>query len=482
MKNETTTLTLITVNITGMFLKLHTIQKSLATKIFISRLLFLISIFCLTSTFESQLFAQKILVAGTDFDPSLGKEGEYYIATDNIKQTGVLPATINSLYPINKDLLDAFRSKEQYVIIKNPVMIDSSIYKDLGADYMYVASPPGSGNSKIMNFTASDMVPGSIADLTVTACFVIDPVKTPNNDPVLNCVGKPTGVKIISQANSFDKNIQLDASKQGTCTTLVFKDAEGAKVDASGNVNLDFTALQSNECSVIGISKIELRGEVKPEPVSVQGAEVCAGEQILLKPKVPYNGTYAWEANDGGGWQQIGTTQSVAYETKAEKKYQFRFTFKPNGGTPILTSKEIEVIAVKCCDGPGGSASSRVAIYYDDFGVANPGGLSYKVWDYETDPTNPKQITKNTPYPYRWTLDQPPVGAVFNNGTISGPNPPLCTSNANDCQAPHDGEYVVAARLTYEKMYQGRVGSNMVWANGVTCTTGDNAQIAYDHS
>ncbi len=118
-----------------------------------------------------------------------------------------------------------------------------------------------------------------------------------------------------------------------------------------------------------------------------------------------------------------------------------------------------------CLDANGDTLPVKL-LWQDDFGefdLSDSTGMTYKVWDY-SDLKNPVQVTKKTTTPFRYELEEAPLGCTF-----QGKGPLL------------DGEYTVAGVLTGYNSYNGMVGANLEWAadlHGIRPEKG----IHYDHS
>ena len=118
------------------------------------------------------------------------------------------------------------------------------------------------------------------------------------------------------------------------------------------------------------------------------------------------------------------------------------------------------------CIDDEGNRENKVLVWQDDFGefdFSDSTGKTYKVWDY-SDLTNPVQVTKKTQTPFRYELDEAPLGCTF-----QGEGPLI------------DGEYTVAGLLTGYTPYNGIEGAMLQWAgdlHGLRPTSG----IHYDHS
>ena len=118
------------------------------------------------------------------------------------------------------------------------------------------------------------------------------------------------------------------------------------------------------------------------------------------------------------------------------------------------------------CIDDEGNRENKILVWQDDFGefdISDSTGKTYKVWDY-TNLTNPVQVTKKTTTPFRYELDEAPLGCTF-----QGKGPLI------------DGEYTVAGLLTGYNSYEGMDGAKLEWAgdlHGLRPTSG----IHYDHS
>mgnify|MGYP004447587671 FL=1 len=112
-------------------------------------------------------------------------------------------------------------------------------------------------------------------------------------------------------------------------------------------------------------------------------------------------------------------------------------------------------------------ATIQKLIFKEDFGefdLSDATGSTYKVWDY-SDLLNPVQLTKTTTTPFRYKLDEDPLGCNFKE------RGPLA-----------DGEYTVAGVLTgYNGNYEDMKGAELEWSadlHGIKLQQG----FHYDHS
>lgn len=104
-------------------------------------------------------------------------------------------------------------------------------------------------------------------------------------------------------------------------------------------------------------------------------------------------------------------------------------------------------------------------IFKEDFGeidLTDSMGCTYKVWDY-SDINNPVQITKKTKTPFRYELENNPLGYEYRG---AGP--------------VDDGEYTVAGVLTGYYSYRGFKGANLEWAGALHGLS--DYEMAFDHS
>jgi hypothetical protein len=408
----------------------------------------------------------QIVVAGTSFNPSPGNEGRTYIGLSEIVHYGIQGGSLVSTpdLPPNVDK-DVFNADYYYAITDNPFKLDTIRYKkNTPADYMYVYSPkPAGGNVNVLEYSVKGLVPGSAVSVTVSYCSVVSSTYAP----------------CASDRDEFKGGINLDANNQlngtdspqlamGACSNVTYT----GTATASGDMVFRLNATRNGSCQATGISNIEVKGFIQPTILASQGTEVCAGEQITLQSQTDYNASYKWQVDAGSGWTDIpgGTNKSQLYEVTAVKAYKFRLILTPSGGGTPITSNEITINAITCCQ-ENGVAASRQTIYYDNFGridLSDKTGKTYIEWDY-TDPLNPVEVTKTTATPFRWQLVPAPLNAVF-KGTGQ----------------PEDGEYTVAGYLTgYNFPINGYDGAKLGWANRVTgplASNIPNPDLFYDHS
>ncbi len=118
------------------------------------------------------------------------------------------------------------------------------------------------------------------------------------------------------------------------------------------------------------------------------------------------------------------------------------------------------------CQDANGNKLEKVLVWKEDFGeidLSDTTGTTYKVWDY-SDISNPVQVTKKTPTPFRYKLDYNPLGCTFNNkGPIL------------------EGEYTVAGVLTGYAPYDKYEGAKLEWANRIGGVN-NPTDLSYDHS
>ncbi|GAL85405.1 hypothetical protein CHU_3437 [Sporocytophaga myxococcoides] len=417
-------------------------------------------ILLLLSIYTNNTYGQ-IVVAGTDFNPSSGNAGRTYIGLDDIVQYGIQTGSLTSTPPLAPNVnTNIFNATYYYAITDSPFKLDTIRYKkNTPADYMFVYSPkPAGGNVNVLEYSVKGLVPSSAVSVTVNYCSVTSSTYAP----------------CASDRDEFKGGINLDQNNQlngtdspqlmmGACSSVTYT----GTATNSGDMIFRLNATRNGSCQATGISKIEVKGFIQPTIISSQGNEVCAGEQISLQAKTDYNASYKWQVNSGSGWTDIpgGTNKSQLYEVTNVKEYKFRLILTPSGGGPPITSNEITVNAITCCQ-ENGVAASRQTIYYDDFGridLSDKTGKTYKVWDY-TDPLNPVEVTKTTTTPFRWPIAPAPLNATF-----KGTGTPL------------DGEYAVAGYLTGYNAHNGYDGAKLEWANRVTGPT-TPPDLSYDHS
>lgn len=446
----------------------------------------------LMSTAATGVFAQNLmLVGGTDFNPSVPESGKAYIGTDEIQMTGILGGklTFTGIQPSSSDDLgydysdqtvnqgerikSHFHDGEFMAITRNPIQLDSLHYiddksEDWGVLWSRVS---GKSNKTILSYRVEGLVPNSPVRLVIKYRSIIDP-ENPGYES-LKC--GPTGsqmtsIKVAEQADMFNKTAGNDAlplsqGKDGIYTSTI------AKVNSIGEytVNINMSSqFMDLDCASIQITSIEVYGLINPQIYSEDGNTICAGEIASIKLRDEYKGvSYQWY--DGNTAIPGATSPNYSFETTNDDIFnlQLKVTYED----VILESNKLALNVEKCCvllDEKGKElVVPRKIIFKEDFGeidLSDPTGLTYKVWDY-SDITNPVQVTKKTTTPFRYELDDAPLGCTF-----QGKGPLV------------DGEYTVAGVLTsYGDPYKDLEGARLGWAgnlHGITLPYG----IHFDHS
>ncbi|MBP3716655.1 MAG: hypothetical protein J6I79_04045, partial [Paludibacteraceae bacterium] len=421
----------------------------------------------------------QVLIAGTDFEPVAGKEKEMWIGITEVKTKGVLTPTfsLGTSYPkdlnydfsktTGKAIASHFQDGEYCAVTGNPIQLDSLHYvDDPKGGYGIVFGPQRlSANKTLFQMHVNGMKPGSSATVNIKYRSVID-------DENLTKCGNGSAraqFKVAVNEDEYNQTQGKDVPQiaMGASSSTSIK----AIVDASGNVivNINGVGSYSGDCHAFEITSIEVLGEIDPVIYSIDGTSVCAGEFANLRAKSVYNGaTYQWYMNN----QKIAgaTAANYTFETPADPG-TYKFSLDITYGNKTFKSNTVEIKTEKCCevivDGKAVPASRKI-VFMDDFGeidLSDKTGKTYKVWDY-SDITNPKQVTKKTTTPFRYALDDAPLGCKY-NGT---PGPIV------------DGEYCVAGVLTGYNAYQGMAGAHLEWANRIGGKTKPLDTPEMDHS
>lgn len=426
---------------------------------------------------------QMVRLAGTTFDPTNPADAatRAYIGMTDIVQYGFQTGALTVPHPIttSADPDEFHTGTQKYAITDNPYNLDNARYQNLPAgsrDYQLIFSPAAAGQTNILTYKVNGLAPATPVEVRVTYCNPIS--------PTLNtCTGNQVSVRGVINPDAGNMNAGLEGTQvtYGNCQTLTITQATGQSnpIGADGVMNFRLAVQQNGTCYPIAIKSIEVWGTPQPKAIVAEGTEVCAGEQITLQTPIDYNGTYQWEysTNGGSSWSNVpgGNRKSSLFEAATVGTYSFRAKITPTNAadaTGVITSQTVTVNAIACCT-ENGAPASRKTIYYDDFGTLNmsdPTGRSYFVWDY-SNPLSPVQVPKTTTTPFRWRLDEDPLGATF-VGAASTATPLVI----------EDGQYTVAAYLTGYSAYNGVNGAMLGWANRVTGPTTPPTTVSYDHS
>ncbi|MFO7867703.1 MAG: hypothetical protein R6U95_00210, partial [Bacteroidales bacterium] len=412
----------------------------------------------LVSLYTHTLSAQ-ILVSGTTFEPQNIDLTKDFYADNEIMHYGLQPDELTSELPLTPDTEpNTFNGASHYAITNNANLLDEDRYIDNGADneWMLAVSGNSPSGNHILEYHIPGLEPGSDVEIVVEYCSAIDPTYA-------DCSSGRASFRGVVNPDTDNNSYNGQESPQlnvGECDSFSFTQASSNSrvVQGDGFAHVYLNTMQAAECKAVLIKSVEIYGIPKPEIIIDQGTEVCAGEQIMLQTTLNYNAAYQWEVNDGSGWSSVGTNKSQLYETTEEREYQFRVTLTPEDGSSPIVSDPIIVDAITCCE-VNGAPASREVVYYDDFGrfdLDDPYTLHYT--DY-SDITNPVEKTRTITEPFRYPLDNPPIGHVY---AETGP--------------PQDsplGEYFVAANFT-----TWGAGSDIDWAQDILGRTDSRT----DHS
>lgn len=458
----------------------------------------LLTLLGITGTHAQIAPSNQVLVGGTDFAPINPTEEKAFIGIDEIKMTGVLGGTLEVYGTQTSDINDigydydsngnavasTFHDSELVAITKNPKMLDSLHYiDDKNEDWGVVWSrfKKGTANKTIMSYRVEGLKPNSSVRVIIKYRSVIDP--DADGYDKLKCAqngSQLTSIKVAENPDMYNLTAGQDAPqlKHGESGTydngkIMGSSASSGKADAAGsfflNVNMTMQFMGKN-CASIEITSIEIYGTIDPQIYSQEGENVCAGEIANLKAKdVFLDAKYQWY--DDGKAIAGATSPNYSFETTATGKTSaLHLNVTYNGVT--FKSNTLTINAEKCCEiinEEGVSATtSRKIVFKEDFGefdLSDRTGSTYRVWDY-SDIANPVQVTKKTTTPFRYELDDAPLGCTF-----------------REKGAIEDGEYAVAGVLTGYVPYKGMDGAKLEWANGLHgidhSTTGT---IPFDHS
>ncbi|MBP5457846.1 MAG: hypothetical protein J6Y37_15250, partial [Paludibacteraceae bacterium] len=407
----------------------------------------------------------QVLVSGTDFECPKKAINEYGAISD-IEFTGILPGTVSVDAPFPADVdydfknkvpnSSHFHTKSHYAITSNPIILDSLNYVDAPKDGWGIVFSPArvTVNKTLLTYQVAGLAPNSTATVKIEYRSVIDDDLAANK----SCANGAGRAQFKVAINADQYNIT-----QGEDVKQVAMGAKGSysnamvKVGADGlvDIRINATTGYSGDCHAFEITKIEVLGNIAPEIICTDGESVCAGEFAnFFKSGTEYVGaTYQWY-KDG---QAISgaTSPNYTFETPANPgSFEFRLDVTYGGKT--FKSNTLKIVSEKCCeitvDGKSVPASRKV-IFKEDFGefdLSDKKGTTYKVWDF-SDISNPVQVTKTTATPFRYALDDAPLGCKFN-----GTKGPLV-----------DGEYTVAGVLTGYNPVQGMDGAMLEWANRI---------------
>ena len=445
--------------------------------------------------------SKQVLVGGTDFDPIESAKGKTYVGTDEIQMIGVIggeltlygtqPSKADDLgYDYSKQtsnfgetIASHFHDGEFMAITGNPIQLDSLHYiDDKESDWGVVWSRfKGTTNKTIMSYRVEGLKPNSSVRVIIKYRSVIDP--DAEGYDKLKCSQKgsqQTSIKVAENPDQYNLTAGQDATqiKHGETGTYDNSKVMGAQVsagkaDAEGSFFLNVHMMNmymGKDCASIEITSIEIYGTIDPHIYSEEGETVCAGEIAHIKAKNVFkDAQYQWYEGEKAIAGAISPNYS--FETLAgekSNKYQLEVTYDG----VAFKSNTLTINTEKCCEiinEEGVSATtSRKIVFKEDFGefdLSDKTGSTYRVWDY-SDIANPVQVTKKTTTPFRYELDDAPLGCAF-----------------REKGAIEDGEYAVAGVLTgFGGQYKGMDGAKLEWAadlHGVNLQ-GDN--IHFDHS
>ena len=472
---------------------------------FIKRLAFaaLLSLGAVSGAF-AQFGDKQVLVGGTDFDPSVPAVGKAYVGTNEIKMIGVFGGIIEffgnqpskatdldydySTQTANKGerIKSHFHNGEFMAITGNPIQLDSLHYiddkkEDWGVVWSRVNKGIGGQNKTILSYRVNGLKPNSSVKVIIKYRSVIDPdadaydkLKCNNGDVQI------TSIKVAENPDQYNLTAGMDAAqvKHGESGTydnskVMGLQAPAGKADAEGsyffNVNI-MDMYMGKDCASIEITAIEVYGTIDPQIFSEDGETICAGEIANVKVKGVYEGAkYQWY--DGSTPIAGATAPNYSFETPSgDKTYDLQLKVTYDGVE--FTSNKLTIKTEKCCeiineDGVSVPASRKI-VFKDDFGeidLSDKTGKTYKVWDY-SDISNPVQLTKKTSTPFRYELDDAPLGCTF-----------------REKGAMEDGEYAVAGVLTgFGGQYKGMDGAKLEWAADLHGIKLDGNNIHFDHS
>lgn len=436
----------------------------------------------------------QVLVAGTDFSCA-GYEDEAYVSVNEITGwLGIIQPQLTVNLPLTKDAnvnatkkTGTFVDGKYYAITNNPAKLDSFRLYDNDESHWGLVLPKMSANETMLTFQVSGLKPAAAYTVEVEYCFVADysekwgygypgvnynsgsqRVEYGSLDPKIKLIANPDQYNTKNGTDVGFSSAQKEGHGCATASSFT-KSAVGADGKLTVYVN------SSGQTSAIMLKSIKVYGEIDPEIYSLDGAEVCAGEfaSLLLKNTYNTNGvTYQWYEDN----KAIAGANAPAYsfETPATvASHTYKLEVKSQGKT--FTSNALSVSTIKCCevtleDGTSVPASRKI-IFKEDFGEFDidndPTGNTYKVWDY-SDITNPKQVTKTTTSPFRYSLSPAPLNCSFKS-----------SSSLND------GEYCVAGVLTQYNgtTYNGTPvnGAKLEWAGRIGGPR-NPVDPAYDHS
>ena len=356
------------------------------------------------------------------------------------------------------------------IITNNPFYVDSLDYvydnkNEWGIIWGRFWSYYSKTNKTILSYKLKGLNPGSPVKLIVKYRSVLDP----ESDMSIKC--DPTGDKTISfkvdiNPKSLNSLLGEDVPeiKIGEEGVFIY---ENAHVDSLGvfsfNVNIPYQYFD-NSCSSIEITSIEVYNAYTPTISSTEEKYLCAGDSVTVKLKNTglQDVTYQWY-NDSIA---ISGANTPVYSFETSKDESYNLSLKVTCDSMMVNTNVITISALDC----GDFSITKKVLFKEDFGefdLSDSAGYTYKVWDY-SDFENPVQVTKNVPFPFRYELENAPLGYDFvGHGPVD------------------DGQYTVAGVLTgyvnYIPGYKGTpngllpsdlekkgfVGSRLQWANQI---------------
>lgn len=345
-----------------------------------------------------------------------------------------------------------FLKNPRWTIARNPINLNSLNFIDDPTDNWGVAWGRFDGidtlNTTILSYKLDNMAPNSPVKLVIKYRSILDP--SSSKDLGCDSTGNQSVFfKVAANPTPANALFGVDAPevKLGEEAIFVY---DKANVDENGlfsfNVNIPSQFINTN-CASLQITSIEVYGTLQPRITTTDGTIISSGSTTLLRSSGNLMGvTYQWYQDNVA---VTGATDSkFSLKTSKEDK-TYKILLKASYGSYTFDSNEITLKSITRNDSIADNFIKEI-IYKEDFGeidTTDHTGHTYKIWDY-SDVSNPIQVTKTTTTPFRYELENAPLGCVFNE---SGPI--------------QDGEYTVAGVLTGTNSIKGMSGAQLSWAN-----------------
>ena len=420
-----------------------------------------------------------VLVSGTDFSSSTMSPDALFSGVDEVDGfLGVIKPSLLTDLRLSESTKSTktksdFLSKSNYAVTPNPIRLDSMRLID-NPEWALVFSNTSS-QTPLLFMSVPGLKDRSPYCVEIEWCvpFTDDYLDKANKQVQPYTSTYDVGISAVvnpdtkqDQFSGDGQSFSRNSDSEGDCKVLKISNTSTKCGNIRGGVlNLYINAAKGGLGQAIMIKSIKIYGEMAPTIYSSEGTEVCSGEQVTLVLKGEYMGAhYQWYKD--GNKINGATSSSYVYEApQMSGSEEFRVDVTVDGKT--IESNTLTIRSERCCLYNRVSAPRKI-IFKEDFGefdLSDKTGTTYKVWDY-SDIMNPVQVTKTTTTPFRYELDNPPLGCKFEGG--SG-------------KEVLDGYYTVAGVLTGYDDVQGMSGAKMGRTNRIGGKVVPT-DLEYDHS